>query len=198
MMLKVIGEHTPRSKWTGSPLAPFRQVANTNRGDIGEEFLACYLESFGIPVIRSQSRVMEWDLEIRSKRFVAETLYYNVLIFASRIKRFGNQERITDIPQRLSRIRASCMHVVQAVRLCARAERETPRFQALPGASRGIPWESIGAPCGGQARRVSQPVPASVRNRAFVARSMDLPLRGSAAGRERGRYPGLRLALCRR
>jgi len=71
MMLKVIGEHTPRSKWTGSPLAPFRQVANTNRRDIGEEFLACYLESFGIPVIRSQSHVMEWDLEIGSKRFVA-------------------------------------------------------------------------------------------------------------------------------
>ena len=73
LMLRVIREHTPQSKWAGAPLQPFRQVANTNRGDIGEEFLARYLESFGIPVSRSKSRVMEWDLGIGGKRFEVKT-----------------------------------------------------------------------------------------------------------------------------
>ena len=73
LMLRVIREHTPQSKWTGSPLEPFRQVANTNRGDIGEEFIARYLESFDIPVHRSESRIMEWDLEIGGKRFEVKT-----------------------------------------------------------------------------------------------------------------------------
>ena len=57
LMLRVIREHTPQSQWTGSPLEPFRQVANTNRGDIGEEFVARYLELFSIPVSRSESPV---------------------------------------------------------------------------------------------------------------------------------------------
>ena len=73
LMLRVIREHTPQSKWTGSPLEPFRQVANTNRGDIGEEFIARYLESFEICVHRSESRIMPWDLEIGGKRFEVKT-----------------------------------------------------------------------------------------------------------------------------
>lgn len=72
-MLRVIREHTPKTIWTGSPLESFRQVANTNRGDIGEEFVARYLESQGITVHRSESRTMEWDLEIGGKRFEVKT-----------------------------------------------------------------------------------------------------------------------------
>ena len=46
LMLEVIEEHTPASKWSGATLEPFRQVANTNRGDIGEDFIFRVLEPF--------------------------------------------------------------------------------------------------------------------------------------------------------
>ena len=68
LMLEVIHEHTPTSKWSGSTLEPFRQVANTNRGDIGEDFVSRYLVHSGITVGRGASRIEEWDLEIDSLR----------------------------------------------------------------------------------------------------------------------------------
>jgi hypothetical protein len=73
LMLKVIEEHTPASKWSGATLEPFRQVANTNRGDIGEEFVARYLDQFEIPVIRSESRIQPWDLEVAGLKFEVKT-----------------------------------------------------------------------------------------------------------------------------
>ena len=73
LMLEVIEEHTPASKWSGAMLEPFRQVANTNRGDIGEEFVARYLDQFEIPVIRSESRIQPWDLDIAGLKFEVKT-----------------------------------------------------------------------------------------------------------------------------
>ena len=73
LMLEVIEEHTPASKWSGATLEPFRQVANTNRGDIGEEFVARYLDQFEIPVIRSESRIQPWDLEVAGLKFEVKT-----------------------------------------------------------------------------------------------------------------------------
>ena len=73
LMLEVIEEHTPASKWSGAMLEPFRQVANTNRGDIGEEFVARYLDQFEIPVIRSASRIHPWDLDIAGLKFEVKT-----------------------------------------------------------------------------------------------------------------------------
>ena len=73
LMLEVIEEHTPASKWTGATLEPFRQVANTNRGDIGEEFVARYLNQFEIPVIGSASRIYPWDLDIAGLKFEVKT-----------------------------------------------------------------------------------------------------------------------------
>ena len=72
-MLEVIKEHTPASKWSGALLEPFRQVANTNRGDIGEEFVARYLDQFEIPVVRSESRIHPWDLDIAGLKFEVKT-----------------------------------------------------------------------------------------------------------------------------
>ena len=57
LMLEVIEEHTPASKWSGATLEPFRQVANTNRGDIGEEFIFRYLNRSGVAVNKGASRV---------------------------------------------------------------------------------------------------------------------------------------------
>ena len=73
LMLEVIQEHTPTSKWSGTTLEPFRQVANTNRGDIGEEFIARYLGQSDIPVHRGTSRIEAWDLEISGLKFEIKT-----------------------------------------------------------------------------------------------------------------------------
>lgn len=73
LLLDVIREHTPKSKWTNATLAPFRGVANTNRGDIGEDFLFRYLTHFGLSVERSASRVESWDMEIEGRRFEVKT-----------------------------------------------------------------------------------------------------------------------------
>ena len=73
LMLEVIQEHTPPSKWSGATLEPFRQVANTNRGDIGEEFVLRYLSHSGIAVSKGTSRIEEWDLEIGRLKFEVKT-----------------------------------------------------------------------------------------------------------------------------
>ena len=57
LMLEVIREHTRQTIWTDAPLESFRQVANTNRGDIGEEFVRRYLAQHDIEVSEPGSRV---------------------------------------------------------------------------------------------------------------------------------------------
>ena len=73
LLLEVIHENTPNSIWTGAPLAPFRVVANTNRGDIGEEFLRRYLERHDIGVVQSISRIDAADMLIKDKLFEVKT-----------------------------------------------------------------------------------------------------------------------------
>ena len=73
LMLEVIKSHTPKTIWTNAPLESFRHVANTNRGDIGEDFVYRYLKQFGIPIVPSRSRIQEWDFLIADKRFELKT-----------------------------------------------------------------------------------------------------------------------------
>jgi len=73
LMLRIIRRHMPKTKWIGAPLAEFRQVANTNRGDIGEEIVLRYLEHYGIPVAAGSSRVSASDIEIFGKRVEVKT-----------------------------------------------------------------------------------------------------------------------------
>lgn len=73
LLLQVIQDHTPKSKWTGATMEPFRHVANTNRGDIGEDFLFRYLRQHGFRVTRSESRIDVWDLEVEGKRLEVKT-----------------------------------------------------------------------------------------------------------------------------
>ena len=72
-MLAVIREHTPETIWTDAPLEPFRRVANTNRGDIGEDFVQRYLQRHGIVANRVGSRISAADLEIGGKLFEVKT-----------------------------------------------------------------------------------------------------------------------------
>ena len=72
LMVQVISEHSPKSIWTGSPLEGYRRLGNTNRGQIGEEFIRQYLIAANIPV-GNGSRVMPTDLLIAGKRFEVKT-----------------------------------------------------------------------------------------------------------------------------
>ena len=63
LMVAIIKEHTPRSIWTDSPLEGYRHVGMTNRGEIGEAFIARYLRQSGISV-QQGSRVAPTDLQI--------------------------------------------------------------------------------------------------------------------------------------
>lgn len=47
--MEIIKEHVPEDIWQGSPLLGYRQLGNTNRGEIGEEFVRRYLKKAGIP-----------------------------------------------------------------------------------------------------------------------------------------------------
>lgn len=68
-MLQVIKENSPSSKWVDSPLKSYRLPGNTNRGDVGEIFVERLLISLGMDVRRVTSRIKEWDLIIKGKKF---------------------------------------------------------------------------------------------------------------------------------
>ena len=72
LMVEVIRDNSPQSIWTGSPLEGYRYLGNTNRGEIGEEFIRRYLARFGIHV-RNGSRAARTDMEIAGHRFEVKT-----------------------------------------------------------------------------------------------------------------------------
>ena len=70
VFLEVIRSQTKVDKWMGSHLETFRRVASTNRGEIGEEFIRCYLAQFGIESHRAKNRVAKCDIAIGIWRFL--------------------------------------------------------------------------------------------------------------------------------
>lgn len=72
LMVEVIEEHSPESIWRGSRLEGYRQLGNTNRGQIGEDFIRRYLFAANIPVSNG-SRTSPTDLEIAGQRFEVKT-----------------------------------------------------------------------------------------------------------------------------
>ena len=72
LMVEVIEEHSPESIWRGSRLEGYRQLGNTNRGQIGEDFIRRYLSAANIPVSNG-SRTAPTDLEIAGQRFEVKT-----------------------------------------------------------------------------------------------------------------------------
>ena len=72
LMVAVIRDHSPQSIWTGSPLEGYRHVGNTNRGEIGEDFVERYLGQAGVSVERG-SRVTATDLRIHGVPFEVKT-----------------------------------------------------------------------------------------------------------------------------
>ena len=72
LLVEVIRDHSPQSKWTDAPLEGFRLVANTNRGEIGEDFIRRYLALHGIQV-HGGSRTTPTDMTIENKEFEVKT-----------------------------------------------------------------------------------------------------------------------------
>ncbi len=73
LMLEVIEQNTPQTIGTDAPLESFRQVANTNSGDIGEEFIRRFLSIHGFSVSDKISRISRADMEITGRRFEVKT-----------------------------------------------------------------------------------------------------------------------------
>ena len=73
LLLEVIKENSPQSIWTDALLEPFRRVENTNRGDIGEEFLCRYLTQAGFSVEKSDARAGRQDMRIEGHSFEVKT-----------------------------------------------------------------------------------------------------------------------------
>ena len=73
ILRQVILENTPRSIWTDAPLESFRGVENTNRGEIGEEFLRRYLAQEDIPLGERTGRTSREDMRIAGELFEVKT-----------------------------------------------------------------------------------------------------------------------------
>ena len=72
LLQSIIREHAPEDIWQDSPLIGYRMLGNTNRGEIGEEFIRRYLSSHGIAG-SSGSRTAKTDLRIGALRFEVKT-----------------------------------------------------------------------------------------------------------------------------
>lgn len=72
LMVEVIKMHAPEDIWQGSPLIGYRFLGNTNRGEIGEEFVRRFLNAHDIPVAFG-GRTSRTDLTIGMKRIEIKT-----------------------------------------------------------------------------------------------------------------------------
>ena len=72
LFVKVIREHAPKDIWQGSPLIGYRMLGNTNRGEIGEEFIRRYLAQHGIKT-NNGNRASQTDFRIGELRFEVKT-----------------------------------------------------------------------------------------------------------------------------
>lgn len=71
-LLAVIKEHSPKDIWQGSLLIAYRSLGNTNRGEIGEEFIRRYLTQHGLKV-GNGGRTSRTDMRIEGIPFEIKT-----------------------------------------------------------------------------------------------------------------------------
>lgn len=72
LLVQIIKRHAPENIWIGSPVADYRKLGNTNRGEIGEEFVRQYLKQSTIEVKRG-SRTALFDAGISTTRLEIKT-----------------------------------------------------------------------------------------------------------------------------
>ncbi len=69
IFLDVIQTKIVHAKWAGSPHEAFKNLANSSKGDAGEEFLAKYATALGFAVETSGGRLGDWDVKIEKSRY---------------------------------------------------------------------------------------------------------------------------------
>ena len=72
LLVAIIREHAPEDIWQDSPLIGYRMLGNTNRGEIGEEFVRRYLSAHDIK-IGNGGRTSRTDLRIEDARLEVKT-----------------------------------------------------------------------------------------------------------------------------
>lgn len=72
LLVTIIREHAPEDIWQDSPLIGYRMLGNTNRGEIGEEFIRRYLEQHNMGV-GNGGRTSRTDLRIGDLQFEIKT-----------------------------------------------------------------------------------------------------------------------------
>lgn len=72
LLVEIIRDHNPEDIWSGSPLVGYRLLGNTNRGEIGEEFVRTYLRHAGLRVTHG-SRTEEIDMEVEGAQVEIKT-----------------------------------------------------------------------------------------------------------------------------
>ena len=72
LLVHVIKQHAPENIWQGSELAGYRLLANTNRGEIGEEFIRQYLQKNGVEASHG-IRTSPTDMNVFGKGFEVKT-----------------------------------------------------------------------------------------------------------------------------
>lgn len=73
LMVDIIKDHAPENIWRESPLHAYRDLGNTNRGEIGEEFIRRYLIAAGIDVGEKGNRAAITDMRIAGHHFEVKT-----------------------------------------------------------------------------------------------------------------------------
>lgn len=73
LMVDIIKEHAPENIWIDSPIQGYRSLGNTNRGEIGEEFVRQYLRASGIAVSDKGWRADIIDMVIAEHPFEVKT-----------------------------------------------------------------------------------------------------------------------------
>jgi hypothetical protein len=73
LLAEIIKEHAPEDIWQGSPLLGYRHLGNTNRGEIGEEFIRRYLNAAHIDVGAKGNRAALTDMLIGGHHFEIKT-----------------------------------------------------------------------------------------------------------------------------
>jgi hypothetical protein len=72
LLVEIIKKHAPKDIWEGSPVAGYRLLGNTNRGEIGEEFVRRYLEvskikcTRGVRTALTDMGILKSHLEIKT------------------------------------------------------------------------------------------------------------------------------------
>lgn len=72
LLVEIIKEHIPEDIWQGSPLIGYRRLGNTNRGEIGEEFVRRYLKQSGFAV-QHGGRTSVTDMVVFGRKFEIKT-----------------------------------------------------------------------------------------------------------------------------